>query len=127
MRHLESEEQQKFFARAAYHRYNEGYLREYMWSVPNALGASGKRAMLQMLRLRREGLTPGQPDIECAIAVPPYTGLHIELKKPDGKPSDVSDAQKKQMAMLTRCGRRCVVAYGADEAWDATMNYLKGA
>ena len=82
--------------------------------------------MLQMLQLKREGLTKGIPDIECAIAVKPYTGLHIELKKPDGKPSDVSKEQHEKMAMLTKNGRRCVVAYGADEAWDALMNYLKG-
>lgn len=83
--------------------------------------------MLQMLQLKREGLTKGVPDIECMVAVPPYTGLHIELKKPDGVPSDVTTEQKSMMARLTKCGRKCVVAYGADEAWNALMSYLKMA
>lgn len=127
MKHIESDEQIKFFAWTSYQRHGDGLLRDYVYSVPNALPRGGKSAMLQMLQLKREGLTKGTPDIECAIAVKPYTGLHIEMKKPKGVPSDVSEEQHKQMKMLTRCGRRCVVAYGFDEARDALLNYLKGA
>src|ERR1700761_7584250 len=101
MKHVESAEQVQFFARCAYQRWGDGYLRDYVWSVPNALPYGGRHAMLQMLQLKREGLTKGIPDIECAIAVKPYTGLHIELKKPNGKPSDVWEEQIDTMKMLT--------------------------
>jgi hypothetical protein len=92
--------------------------------VPNALPYGGKRAMLQMLRLRAAGLTAGVPDIECAVAQPPYTGLHIELKRPDGRPSDVKPEQHAVMRMLTDCGRKCVEAFGWEEAWKELCLYL---
>lgn len=58
------------------------------------------------------------------VAIPPHTGLHIEMKRKDGVPSDVSDAQKKMMARLTKCGRACVVAFGEEQAWKYLCDYL---
>lgn len=125
MKHTESEAQVDVFKRASYRRYRDGTVRDYIYAVVNTLPRSGKRAMLQMLQLKMEGLTKGVPDIECMVAIAPYTGLHIELKKPDGVPSDVTVEQKEMMARMISCGRKCVVAYGADEAWNALMSYLK--
>jgi hypothetical protein len=124
VKHVESDEQVAFFKRCSYRKYSDGTLRDYIFSVPNALPRGGKAAMLQMLQLKREGLTKGIPDIECFEAVKPYTGLHIEMKKPDGKPGDVTDEQRTLMKRLTACGRKCVVAYGADHAWKELCNYL---
>lgn len=124
MRFVEHDEQVAFFRRAAYRKYGDGTVRDYIYAVPNALGRGGKAAMLQMLRLKAEGLTKGTPDVECMVAVKPYTGLHIEMKKPDGTPSDIKPWQTTMMARLTKCGRKCVVAYGQDQAWKALTDYL---
>lgn len=102
-----------------------GTLRDYIYSVPNALPYGGKQAMLQMLQLKREGLTPGVPDVECMVAIPPYTGMHIEMKRKNGKPSDVTDEQSKLMARLKKCGRHCVVAFGEEHAWQELTSYLQ--
>jgi len=60
------------------------------------------------------------------VAVPPYTGCHIELKRLDGVPSDVSHAQKDMMKRLESCGRKCYVAYGAGDAFEKLWAYLNG-
>lgn len=80
--------------------------------------------MLAGVRRKAEGVTAGVPDIECMVAVAPYTGLHLEMKRKDGKPSDVSDSQAKIMARLTKCGRKCVVCFGEEHAWKELCNYL---
>jgi hypothetical protein len=76
------------------------------------------------VRRKAEGVTAGVPDIECFIAIPPFHGLHIEMKRKDGTMNDVTEAQKKFMQRLTSCGRKCVVAFGADDAWDKLCTYL---
>jgi hypothetical protein len=61
------------------------------------------------------------------VAVAPWTGLHIEMKKArkdGGKPSDVKKSQTEMMARLTKYGRKCTVAFGADEAWQQLTEYL---
>lgn len=124
MRYLEHEAQVKFFRLASYRRYGDGIVRDYIYAVPNGGTRGGKQAMRAAVRRKAEGLTAGVPDIECMVARPPYTGLHIEMKRPDGVPSDVSDDQLKMMRRLIACGRRCVVAYGCDQAWAALCEYL---
>jgi hypothetical protein len=124
----ESREQQDFFRRANLRRYLSGTLRDYVYAVPNGGTTGGRRALIAGIRRRAEGLTEGVPDIECMVAVAPYTGLHIEMKKSKkdgGKPSDVAPKQKDMMARLTKCGRKCTVAFGADEAWAQLLEYLK--
>ena len=46
------------------------------------------------------------------------------MKRKDGVPSDVTSAQKEKMAMLSSMGRKCVVAFGADDAWKKLCEYL---
>ena len=65
------------------------------------------------------------PDIECFVPMAPYTGLHIEMKRVDGVPSDVSKAQREVMARLESQGRKCVVAFGVLDAWVKLCEYLK--
>lgn len=125
MKHIESDEQVAFFKRAAYVRFRDGTVRDYIYAVVNALPYGGKTGMLQMLQLKREGLTKGVPDIECMVSMPPYSGLHIEMKKPKGVPSDVKPEQKEMMARLDKCGRKTVIAYGQEEAWKYLMDYLE--
>lgn len=112
------------FRLAAYRRYLDGTLRDYIYAVPNSGTGGGRRAVVAGVRRKAEGLTAGVPDVECMVAVAPFTGLHIEMKRKDGTPGDVSNTQKAMMARLSKCGRKCVVAYGCDQAWKELTMYL---
>jgi hypothetical protein len=127
VRFLEHDEQVALFRLAAYRKYPTGSpttVRDFIFAVGNAGTAGGRRALLAGVRRKAEGVTAGVPDVECFVAVHPHTGLHIEMKRKDGKPSDVTDAQEKMMVRLTKCGRKCVVAYGCDDAWKELTSYL---
>lgn len=108
----------------SYRKYGSGSVRDFCYAVPNAGTRGDKRALLAGVRRKAEGVTAGVPDIECFIAVPPYTGLHIEMKRKDGTASDVSASQREMIKRLEKCGRRCVVAFGHDHAWVALCKYL---
>jgi hypothetical protein len=123
-RYDESIEQQGFFSRLAKTPFRGSVLRDYCYAIPNAGTSGGRRALLAGVRRKAEGVTAGVPDIECMVAVPPFTGLHIEMKRVDGVPSDVTQQQKDVMARLTACGRKCVVAFGAGQAWEELCRYL---
>jgi hypothetical protein len=127
-RYLESKEQTSFFRLTGYRRHLGVSLRSLVFAVPNAGTAGGHRAMLAGVRRKAEGVTAGVPDIECFVAMPPFTGLHIEMKRKrsdGGKDSDVKQEQKDMMAQMTNCGRKCVVAFGCMEAWVALCEYLQ--
>jgi hypothetical protein len=104
--------------------YRGGKLRDFCYAVPNGGTTGGRSALLAGARRKAEGVTAGVPDIECMIAVPPYSGLHIEMKKADGVPSDVSEAQHRMIDRLRSCGRKCEVAFGAAQAWKILAEYL---
>lgn len=125
MTYAESLEQQALFRRMAYTRYLAGTLRDYCFAVPNAGTTGGRRALIAGVRRKAEGVTAGVPDVECMVAIPPYTGMHIEMKQSKGKPSDVTSEQRTLMARLKICGRHCVVAFGADKAWQELTSYLQ--
>lgn len=128
MRYAEHDEQVKVFQWAAQrrwpHRHSDKTLNDYMYAVPNAGISGGRRAMLAGVRRQAEGVKAGIPDWESPLAVPPWTGFHCEMKRADGKPSDVSEQQRKQLDMLTGCGRKCVVAFGARDAIRQFCEYL---
>jgi hypothetical protein len=81
--------------------------------------------MLAGVRRKAEGVVSGVPDIFCHVAKDGYHGLFIEMKREDGVPSDVSATQKIVMGRLTGCGYKCVVAFGASNAWKEICSYLK--
>lgn len=125
--YAESTEQATFFRGTSLVRGPEGYpghVRDYCWAIPNAGISGGRRALIAGVRRKAEGVTSGIPDIECAIPVQPYTGWHCEMKRKDGVPSDVTEAQREKMKMLVACGRKCVVGYGADDALKKICDYL---
>lgn len=123
-RYAESQEQISFFRRLCTRKYQSRPLRVYCYAVPNAGTAGTRQAMLAGVRRKAEGVTAGVPDAECMIAIPPYTGLHIEFKRRDGTPSDVSNEQRSMLQLLAECGRKCVVAFGCDHAWRELCEYL---
>lgn len=124
MRHLESKEQIKFFTALEKITFQGRTLREYFYAVPNAGMFGGKSGLRAGARRKAEGVTAGVPDIESPLARQGFTGLHIEMKRKDGVPSDVSDAQEKMIALLRAEGRRCEVAFGCNEALDIAIDYV---
>ncbi len=124
-RYLEHQEQVTFFRLAAARRHNGGTLRDFLYAVPNAGTAGGRRAMLAGVRRKAEGVTAGVPDVECMLAMPPYTGWHCEMKRKNGKDSDVTEEQLKMIKRLRQCGRKCIIAFGADAAWEGLCEYLQ--
>lgn len=94
--------------------------RPYCFAIPNG----GSRHALEALRLQREGVTPGVPDVFCAIARDPYHGLFIEFKA--GK-NRLTSHQKLMIETLKSEGYRCEVCYQLEEAIKIFENYTRNA
>jgi hypothetical protein len=64
------------------------------------------------------GTKPGVPDVMIYDQPPgtDYRGVAIELKRPDGVPSDVTESQQEWLDALDERGWYTEVAYGSDEA-----------
>lgn len=85
----------------------------------------GHRHPLEALKLKRMGVQPGVPDICIPLPRAHHHGLYIELKRPDGKLTDLSTAQKWWLEWLNRNGYCAKVAFGFDQAKTIVENYLK--
>lgn len=71
--------------------------------------------------MKGEGVTPGVPDLMLPVARHQAHGLFIEMKAPNGRESPEQKAKIDEMASD---GYACVVAYGADCAISAVIEYL---
>ncbi len=78
--------------------------------------------MLEAVKLKRMGISPGFPDIEIPLPIAPYHGLYIELKRVSG--GKVSDVQKEWLEYLRSQGYYAEVAKGFEEAKAIVLNYL---
>jgi hypothetical protein len=91
-----------------------------VFAIPNG----GLRNKTVAMRLKLEGTRSGVPDLFLPIAVPPYHGLFIEMKRVNtGK---LSPNQRKWKKILEDEGYKVIVAYGAEAAIKATKQYLIG-
>ncbi len=72
------------------------------------------------------GMRPGIPDLFLPLPRGGAHGLFIELKRSNGKPSDVRDDQKFWIETLLNRGYWAVVCNGADEAIAEIECYLQG-
>ena len=88
--------------------------------VPNG----GSRHIVEASKLRRLGVRAGVPDLLLPVAVAPYHGLWIEMKRRKG--GLVSAAQHGWIDALRAEGYAVAVARGADEAIDTIIAYLGG-
>ncbi len=84
----------------------------------------GTRSALQTHRLIKEGLLPGMPDIVVLVARKPWHSLLIEFKRRKG--GVVSPAQKETITYLNSEGMLAIVAFGWDDAREATIKYMNG-
>jgi len=90
-----------------------------LFAIPNG----GHRHILTAQKLKDEGVKSGVPDLFLPVAIAPYHGLFIEMKRRNG--GRVSPNQKQWINALSEQGYKVVVANGADVALSAIMQYLK--
>ncbi len=121
-RALEHEEQTALFAWAKVEARHDPRL-ELLNASQNGLAASSKA---MAYRAKLTGMKAGVPDIHLPVAVPPYHGLYVEMKRVGGNACDVRPEQSWWLEQLTRQGYRAVVAYGWQDAAEAITAYLRG-
>lgn len=102
------------------------HIGDWLFAIPNG-GSRRKtagRVSLEALRMRREGVRAGVPDLMLAIPSGSWHGLYMEMKRRDKRLSRVSPEQKEWLGRLRCMGYRVEVCYGADEAITLIREYL---
>lgn len=98
-----------------------------MFAIPNGAklpykkDKRGRRYSPEAMKLKKEGLRSGVPDVCLPVARQGFHGLFVEMKIKGNRPSD---AQKEYIAQLNMQGYAVVVAYGWDAAREAIEDYL---
>lgn len=112
--YFEQSEQIAFFdfLKLAYKKYLD-----VCFSIPN----EGKRTDIQLFVMCKAGLTPGIPDVFCAIPTKKYSGLFIEFKYGKNK---LTPAQEKMIPLLQAMGYQCSICYSAEEAINVFIEYV---
>jgi hypothetical protein len=88
-----------------------------LFAIPNG----GKRDPVTAVRLQREGVKPGVPDLCLPVPRQGWHGLFIELKAGKNKPTD---KQLDWLERLSEQGYLAVVCWGYDEATATIKDYL---
>lgn len=91
---------------------------QYLYAIPNG----GKRHIATAIKLKREGVKSGVPDLCLPVPFGEFHSLYIEMKVPGNKPTD---KQEKWHSDLRAFGHRVEVCYGADEAIETIKDYLR--
>lgn len=89
-----------------------------IYAVPNG----GRRDPKEAARLKHEGVLAGVPDTFVAEPRGSWHGLYVEMKRQSG--GRESDIQRALRAKLTAKGYKVVVAYGAEQAYSAFLEYM---
>jgi hypothetical protein len=76
----------------------------------------------QRMKLIKEGMKSGVPDIHLPVARGKYHSLYIEMKRQGEKPRDT---QEEWFVKLRAYDNYVVVCYNCDEAINETKKYLK--
>lgn len=96
-------------------------LREYLVHYPSG----GSRNLLEAKKLKRMLTRKGIPDFILFYPNKGFHGMVLELKRKDKKKSSVSPMQRMWLAKFQNIGWYVRVAYGAQDALDAFLSYLK--
>lgn len=89
----------------------------WAFHVPNG----GHRAKAVAIRLKREGVKAGVPDVWLPVRREPYAGFVCELKVGANRPTAV---QRAWLELLTAEGWRAVVCWGWQSAACELLLYL---
>lgn len=84
----------------------------------------GSRHKLEAVKFKSMGVKKGVSDIILPVKRSPYSGLVIELKRIDGKMSDLSEEQILWLNWYARNGWMACVAFGFEKAKKFTEDYL---
>ena len=95
------------------------YNNKLIFAIPNG----GNRNIGTAIKLKKEGVLAGVPDLFVAEPTKHYAGLFIEMK--NGKKGKVSDSQKIIMPQLSLRGYRVEVVRSFEEFQDIINLYLK--
>jgi hypothetical protein len=93
-------------------------MKGYLWChVPNG----GNRDAKTGRKMKMQGVKPGVPDVlifddPTSEYTMNFSGIAIELKKANGKPSDVRESQKEWLKALEWRNWQTKIAFGADDA-----------
>jgi hypothetical protein len=109
----ESEIQKAFFQWLSYYP----YIRSLTMHIPNG----GSRNKLEAINLKKQGVTPGWPDVFMAIPTKTHHGLFIEFKSKIGK---VSTNQSSQALALMGENYAWAICRSLDEAMEIVKFYL---
>lgn len=90
--------------------------------VTTATGHGGSRHLLEAIRLKKEGLTAGFPDIACYFPKNGYHGLFIEMKSKNGV---LSDKQRDKINLLIENGYKVFVVKTLHDAINNFKEYIK--
>lgn len=112
----EHQEQVRFFLLAR--SYLPAHMRGLLFAIPNG----GKRNIVTAMKLKREGVLAGVPDIMLAWHRLGYHGLFIEMKRKHG--GTVSPEQRKMHEALRCAGYFVEVCHGADSAMRVLKWYM---
>jgi len=91
--------------------------------LPYTKDANGKRRSREAMKLLREGLRPGCPDLMLPVARGGYYGCFIEMKRQ--KKSSTSDVQNEMIARLQAQGYLVAICKGWEVARDLLVKYLE--
>ncbi len=93
----------------------------WLFAIPNG----GHRHIRQAALLKEEGVLPGVCDLFLPCPNKLYHGLFIEVKRSDGRHSDVRPQQFEFIDYVNGQGYLAVVCFGRDEIVAALEDYLR--
>ncbi len=117
--HLEQKEVVQYF------RKTWPDLKLCLWACPSGFVAGGKNKFAIINKLKAEGWNKGVSDLALSIPRHGYHGLFIEMKKANGKDSDLSAEQVDFIAMMRAQGYRAEWCAGAEEAIRLINEYME--
>lgn len=91
---------------------------------PARVNARGQRYSLAGQRLAVTGVADGIPDLDWPVRRGQYSGLHIEMKRPEAKGA-TSASQDRWIEVLRALGRRAEVADSATIACRIIADYWR--
>jgi len=116
----------KYSPKVSEHVHQCHYFNWIRYAHPNILAFAipngGNRDAITGAILKREGVTPGIPDIMIARANGVYHGLFIELKTETGR---MTESQKAIKEKLESEGYKVEMCQGWEQAVKITQEYFK--
>lgn len=99
---------------------------KWLHAIPNGAFLAGdkKRRAAQMAKLKSQGLKVGVLDLFLPVVMPPYHGLYIEMKRPDGK-GKLTQEQKDFRDHCEMQGYKVLKCDTAGEAICGIQTYMR--